>query len=237
MLREARLQAAFGQLVEPLQQGLDRAVVVDQPAGGLVADAGDAGDVVGGVTAQRLEVDQLRGLEPVALADLVGTVDERVGDAAPGHQRVDGVAHQLQAVEVAADNGDVEAALLRDPGQRADHVVGLVAVDLVDRDVERVEHLLRALDLRPQVVRHLAPAGLVLGVLDRPEGGLADVEGRGGIVGPVGEHDRQHRGEAVNGVGHLARGSAHRREREEGAVDQAVGVDEHQTAASGAGHD
>ena len=237
MLLERVLEAAFGQLIQPFQQRFDGAVVLDQLGRRLVTHAGHARDVVGGVTTQGLEIDQLRRLEPIPLPDLVGTVDECVCDATAGNQRVDRVADQLETVEVAADDRHVEPALLGDSRQRADHVVGLVALELVNGDVEGVQHLLGALDLGPEVLGHLAPAGLVLGVLDGPEGRLAHVEGRRCEVGPVGEHDREHRGEAVNGVGHLARRGAHRREREERPVDQAVGVDEHQTAASGASHE
>ena len=46
MLLKRLLEAAFGQLIDPLEDGLDAAEVLHQLGRGLVADAGDARDVV-----------------------------------------------------------------------------------------------------------------------------------------------------------------------------------------------
>ncbi len=46
VLLEVVLEPALGQLIDPLQNGLHRAVVLDQLGGGLVADPRHAGDVV-----------------------------------------------------------------------------------------------------------------------------------------------------------------------------------------------
>src|SRR4029077_2380198 len=133
----------------------------------FVPDAGDAGDVVGRVAPQSLEVDQLGWLEAVALADLVGPVDESVRDARAGHERLDGLRHELQAIEVAGNDGDRVASFLSEPRQGAYQVVRLVTLDGVDRSRDCLEQLPHLFDLRTQVVWHRAPARLVFLVLLR----------------------------------------------------------------------
>ena len=86
VLFEGLLQPSLRQLLDALEDCLHRPEVLDELGGGLVADAGHPGDVVGRVPPQRLEVDQLRRLEAIALPDLVGSVHECVRDPAPGHQ-------------------------------------------------------------------------------------------------------------------------------------------------------
>ena len=83
---DRRLEPALRQLVNTLQQRLHRSEVLHELGRGLVPHPRHARDVVGRVAAQRLEVDQLRRLEAVALPDLVGSVHECVRDPAPGHQ-------------------------------------------------------------------------------------------------------------------------------------------------------
>ena len=85
---------------------LERAVALDQLARGLVADAGNAGDVVGGVALQAVEVgDQLRR-DAVAVDHRLAVVDLRLGDPARGRHHLDeavGV-DQLEGVAVAGDD-------------------------------------------------------------------------------------------------------------------------------------
>ena len=107
------LDAALGQLVETFQQRLDRAEVLDQLGGRLLPHPRHSRHVVRGVAAQRLVVDELRRLEAVALAHLVRSVDEGVGDAAPRHEGVDARGDQLQAVEIAGDDRRGQVLLLR----------------------------------------------------------------------------------------------------------------------------
>ena len=231
MLLKRLLEAAFGQLIDPLEDGLDAAEVLHQLGRGLVADAGDARDVVGGVAAKRLEVDQLRRLETVPLSDLVRSVYKGVGDTAAWHERLDRFGHQLQAVEVARHDRDGVTALLTDARERADDVVRLEALDRVDRDRERLEDLAHLLDLRAQVVRHGAPAGLVLLVLLRPKSGGRQVERGSRELRAGGQDDREHGCESVHGIGHLPVRRAHRRQCEKRPVDEAVGVDQNQAPA------
>ena len=228
---DRRLQPAFWQLVHPLQQRLHRSEVLHELGRGLVPHPRHARDVVGRVATQRLEVDQLRRLEAVALPDLVGAVYERVGDAAPGDERLHRVGDELEAVQIARHDRDRVPSFLRDPRERADEVVGLEAGHAVDGDRESGENVAHLLDLRPQVVRHGPPAGLVLDVFLGPEGGRADVESGHGELRPRGQDDGQHRRESVHGVGHLPVRRAHRRQGEKRPVDEAVGVDQDNLSA------
>ena len=214
-----------------LEDGLHRPVVLHQLGGGLVADAGDTWNVVGRVTAQRFEVDELRRLEAIALANLVGSVHERIRDPATRHQRLDRFGDQLQAVEVPRDDRHRMAALLGDARQRADDVVGFEARDAVDGDRERFQDLTNLLDLRAQVVRHRAPPGLVLRVLLRSECRRREVERRHGELRARGQDDGEHGGEAVHRIGHLPVRRAHRRQGEKCPVDEAVGVDQNDAPA------
>ncbi len=229
---ERGLEPALGQLVDSLEQGLDADEVLDQLGRRLVPHAWYAGDVVRRVPAQGFEVNQLRRLEAVALPDLLGAVEERVRDAAPRHERLHRLGDELEAVEVAGDDGHGVATLLSDARQGADHVVCLEALDSVDRDGKRVQHLADHVHLRPQVVRHGAATCLVLLVFQGPERGFPKIEGGDRVLRPRGEDDGQHRGEAIDGVGHPAIRGAHGGQREKRAVDEAVGVDQNQPPAS-----
>ena len=223
---ERGLQPAFGKLVHPLQEGFDGDEVLNQLGRRLVADARDPGNVVGCVAAQRFEVDQLRGLEAVSLTNLIRPVQEGVGDAPSGDQRFHGLGHQLKTVEVARDYRDRVAALFGDASERADDVVGLEAFDSVDRDRKGFEHLADHFDLRAQVVGHGTPAGLVLLIFLGAECGLAKIEGGDRVLRARGKDDREHRREAVDGIGHLSVRRAHRRQGEKSSIDEAVGVDQ-----------
>ena len=233
---ECGFQPALGQLVDTLEQGFDADVVLDQLGGRLVADARHARDVVRGVAAQRFEIDELRRLEAVTLPHLVGAVDEGVGDASARHKSLHRLGDELQAVEVAGDDRDRVASLFADAGKRADDVVGFEAFDAMDGDRERLEHLAHHVHLRPQVVGHGAPSGFVLLIFLGAKCGFAKIEGGDGVLGSRRQHDRQHRGEAVDGIGHPAVRGAHRRQGKKCPIDQAVGVDQDEAPASSLRH-
>ncbi len=99
-------------------------------------------------------------------------------------------------------------------------------LNLHDGDPERLQHLPDQRELLPELVRGLLPLGLVLRVLLEAHGRGPLVEGHGDPVGPLlREELDEHRGEAVDGVGHLAGGGGERGgEREEGPVGEAVSV-------------
>ena len=116
-------------LVDALDQLRERTELVDPLRGRLLADAGDARQVVGRVAAQGGEVGVLRGRQPVLLDDLLRGEPGQLGDALGRiqHRRVLG--DQLEGVAVAGDDQHLEALGLGLGGERGDDVVGLEAVD------------------------------------------------------------------------------------------------------------
>ena len=74
--------------IEPSTR-LEVAEALEQVAGRLVADAGDAGDVVGGVALEAVEVGDALGRDAVAVDHRLPVVELGVGDAAPGRHDLD----------------------------------------------------------------------------------------------------------------------------------------------------
>ena len=89
-----------GHLVEVGVDALEAAELHQQVGGGLLTDAGNPGDVVGGVALEADEVGYLGGVDAVALADPLGGVDDHVGDAARRHHDADVVGGQLEGVAI-----------------------------------------------------------------------------------------------------------------------------------------
>jgi hypothetical protein len=170
-------------LVEAREQLVERPELADELGGGLLPDAGHARDVVGRVALERLVVDHLVGPQAEPLVDPLHVVDDRVLDAGAGGHQADARRDELEHVEVDGDDRGLEVVpsveLLRD---RADDVVGLEAGQLVDGDTQRLDHLADLGELVAQVVGHLRPRALVLGVLLVPEGGPGQVERDGQVV-------------------------------------------------------
>jgi hypothetical protein len=224
-----------GDLADPVDQLGQRAELPDPLGRRLLADAGDAGQVVARVAAQRGEVGVLGRGQAVLLGHFLRREPRHVADADPGHQHGHLVGDELQRVPVARDDEDVHV-----PGglggQGGDHVVGLVPGHRQLGDAQRVQDLGDQAELAPEVGRRLLAVGLVLDELLVPEGGLAAVEGHGHVRGPlVGDHLDEHRGEAVDGVGRLpGRGrEVLGGKREEGPVGQRVPVQQQQPPPGG----
>ena len=72
----------------------------DELGGRLVADAGNARNVVGRVALQRLEVDHLVGPQSVPLTDELFVVDDRVLKTLAGRHQLDARCHELKRIEV-----------------------------------------------------------------------------------------------------------------------------------------
>ena len=210
----------------------ERVVLLQQPDGGLGADAGDAGDVVAGVADKRLVIDNLVGAHAELLHDRIVVVNLRLrAGAVVGKLDADVVVHKLQDVLVSGDDEHGHALLRRLPGDGADHVVGLVAFTLQNGHVERLHDLADALNLDIQLVGHLFARAFVVGIqlvaLGQPL-----VEGDGEVLGRiVGEQDvQQGAGEAVGGVGRLARlrGERVQREGKKDPVSQGVAINKNE---------
>ena len=86
--------------------------------GGLVADARDAGDVVGRVALEADEVGDQLGRDPVALDHALAVVDPRVGDPARGRHDPHAVVDELVGVAVAGHDHHGDARRLA-PARRA----------------------------------------------------------------------------------------------------------------------
>ena len=217
------------QVLDVGHQLLDGAVLRDELRGRLVAHAGHAGDVVRGVALERHEVQIGGGRDPVALQHRGLVVDHDVADALAVEHDPDPGPHELEEVAVRGHDGGLDAPLGGADGQRAQHVVRLVAVhDAKDGDLQRLQDLLDEPELGPEIPGHLRPSGLVLGVLLQAHGGRARVERHGDEVGLLlGQQLDEHRGEPVDRVRDLTGAGGQRgRQREERPIREAVAVEQ-----------
>ena len=119
-----RVTGLAGDLVDPVDQGGQRPELLDPLGRGLLADAGDAGQVVAGVTAQRREVGVLRRRQAVLVLDLLRGESANVADCRGVVEHGDVVVDELERVAVAGDDEDVHAVLGGLGGEGGDHVVG-----------------------------------------------------------------------------------------------------------------
>ena len=239
LLRDARLVGELGDVLPPRRRELvrvrdhllERAVLRDQLAGGLVADPGDARDVVRRVALQADEVRHLVGPDAVAQLDPLRRVDVHVGDAARRHHQRDVRRAELEGVAVGRDDRRLDAGLVRAGRERRDHVVRLPALELEVAVAERLDDRPEVRELLAQEIRHRPPALLVddvRGLGDRGPVRRARVPGDRDALRPVvGEQLEEHVREAEERVRREA--VARRellREREERAVGEVVAVDE-----------
>jgi hypothetical protein len=143
------------------------------------------------------------------------------------------VVDELEPVEVARDDHRVDAGGSGPLSEGADDVIGLVALELADRDVHHRGDLADDRELRAQVVRHARSALLVLGVRVESELRLADVEADHRVVGLHVLHPAQDDlEESEDRVHEEAVRQRERREREVAAIDEARPVDEHEERSS-----
>ena len=193
----------------------------------FLADAGHAGDVVGSIAHQALDVDELRRLDAVFLADGGGVHGK--GLLVGGQQNGGGIVHQLQTVPVAGGQQGGAARSLAGGGQRAQNIVGLPA-GLADLHKAQVgQKFLQHRHLLGQLLGHAVAGGLVAVVGVVAEGGRALVPGDGDSVRLVGRQQvEQDILEAVDGVGVAAVLGRQQLDAEKRAVDQAVAVQYHQ---------
>ena len=207
----------------PRQHSLQRAELLEQRRGGLLADAGNAGDVVDLVAREGEQVgDQVRRDAPLLL-DLGGAVPLLVHAVVAA----DAAVHELQEVLVAGDDHHFPPQRAGAARQSRDHVVGLPPRQSHRGHVERLEHPPHQRELRPQVLRRCAAGGFVLGV-DLAARLFALLVERDGQVrrAPLADGPQQHGGEAVDGVGGDALAGREVRQRVVGAEDGVRAVDE-----------
>jgi hypothetical protein len=123
----------------------------------------------------------------------------------------------------------VTSGLTRLPGQRADHIVGLEALDVEDRDAQRRARLMDQRHLVDEIGWHRRTIRLVVGgerVTKRRSG---EIERRGDVLGRViGKQLSEHRAEAVHGVRGPPVGPGEAANRVVRAVHLLVAVDQKQ---------
>ncbi len=235
VLGQVLLALGAGDLVDAREHRLEVAEALQQLRGGLVADAGDARDVVRGVALEADEVGHELGRDPVAVDHALAVVDLRVGDAARGRHDPHAVLDELVRVAVAGDDHHRDAALLGLLGERGDHVVGLEALD---RDVAVAEGLDQRAQVRPLELEQVGPAralGLVVGrqLLAAGHPRVPDDDRRHRTV--VREDLHEHRGESEDRVGRPPVGGGDRLgKREERPIGQGVAVDQEELAGRAA---
>jgi hypothetical protein len=213
------------ELVRVLDDLLERPVLGHQLAGRLVADAGDARDVVRGVALQSDEVGDLLGTDAVAGLDAVGGVHLHVRHAPRRHHQADVVGDELEGVAIGRDHGRLDARLVRARGERGDHVVGLPALELQVAVAERLHDRAEIRELLAQQVGHRPAVGLVrLRELVAVHGARVPGDGHAARA-VVGQELEEHVREAEQRVGREALGRGQLlRQREVGPVGEVVAV-------------
>ena len=212
-------------------QRVDAAVLLHQRHGGLFSDARYAGDVVGAVAHQRLQIDHVDGRKAVGLPERLRRHILRGGLAhAGGHQLHLGVVgDELEAVLIAGDHDAVPAAGLAFAADGADEVVGLVAGQFVLGDAHRRQHLLERQHLHGQLLRHSLALRLIGRIRLVAERRLPPVEGDAQRLRLLLVQQALERGDkAVDGVGIQTLPGGQGPDAVKGAVDDAVAVKNHQ---------
>ncbi len=150
------------QLVDMGQHFLERPESGDQLPGRLVADPGDARDVVRRVALEPDEVRHLLGREAVARLDALRRVHLDVGDPARRHHQADVLGAELERVPVGRDNAGLDARFVRTGGDGGDDVVRLPALELEIAIAERLDDRAKVGKLLAQQPGHRLALGLVL---------------------------------------------------------------------------
>ena len=113
---------------------------------------------------------------------------------------------QLRQVFIAAGDDHLHALLCANASERANHIIGLYALDRQHRPTQQTHHLMNRLDLAAQVVRHGRAIGFVVGIQVIAKSRAAGIKNTGGIVGGILRAQRSHH---VNHDAHRA-GFLHR---------------------------
>ena len=119
------------------------------------------------------------------------------------------VLHELEGIAVAGHDHDVLSRVAGPGGERREHVVGLVTLQVEARDAEGVENIADHRELRREQIGDRVPVGLVLGddvVSEGPLGTVPRDRDPARVMG-LKEVD-QHAHETVNGVGYRPVGRA-----------------------------
>ena len=229
VVREVLLALRAGDVVDVAEHALEVAVLLEQLRGGLLADPRDARDVVRGVALEADEVRDQLGRDAVAVDHRIAVVHLRLRDpAARGHHAHAGL-DQLEEVAVAGHDHHVEALVTRPAGDGGDHVVGLESLHAHVLVAEAVHERLHVRPLLGEQVGLRVALALVLLVdlLATRHPGVPHHQR--GLHAVLGDDLHEHRGEAEDRVRGLPlRGRDGLGQREKGAINKAVPVDQEQ---------
>ena len=241
MLDQSLLELGLLHVRRGIERGGQRAVIGDQLARGLGADAEDAGDVVDRIAHQRQDVAQLLGRDAEFLDHLVAPdalrfhriehVDAAAGFDAIFQLAIGALADQLHQILVRAHDRDVPAPARGRAGIAGDHVVRL---DIGLLDHGQGEGACRIADqgeLGHQILGRIGAVGLVLVVEVVAEGMARLVEDDREMGRPVGLVEvvrqlPQHGGIAIDGAHRRAFRVGQGRQAVIGAEDIGRAVDE-----------
>ena len=205
----------------------DGVVFADEGKGALFPNARHAGDVIGGVAHQRLDLDELLRLDAVFFPD--GGGGHRFVDGALrggfGQNYADAVGDELQGVPVAGAKQHGVAVFLPLPGQAAQDIVRLVALGFQNGVAQKPQHFLYQGHLLAQLLRHSLAGALVRLVHFVAEGGRVQVEGKGdGVRLLILDELIDDIEKAVDGVGVGAILRGEQPHPVKGSVDDTVGI-------------
>ena len=203
------------------------AVAFQELQGGLLPHAGHAGNIVGGIPHQCLQIPHVIRGKAVGLLQCFRIVFHRVRDALLGEEHMGVICGELQGVPIPRDQQHVQASLFRPPGQGAQDVVRLIGGALHHGDVHLPQEVLQNGHLGPELVRRGPTAGLVFVVFQVTESGPVHVEGHGHMAGLSIHQLEEHAQKAVERARRCAVPAVHGRlEGEERPIHQAVPVDD-----------
>ena len=207
------------------------AVFLNQFSCTLGAYACHAGDIVGGVALNGLDINHLAGRYAVFLFDagFVVNRDLRLSEFGSGQTDTDMGGHQLQAVPVPGGNEAFVAGVLTGFGKGPQNVVSLEALALDEGITQIRQQFLQCGHLLGQLGRHSLALCLVSGIHLVAEGGGFQVKGNGhgvglGFVLELLEHGHK----AVNAVGKQAVFGGKKLHTVKSPVDNTVSVQNQQ---------
>ena len=206
--------------VQVLEEVFQASPLLEELEGGLLPDALDPGEVVGGVPHEGAEVHPLLRPEAVLLPKPL-----RGDEVALGVEDGDAVGDELVEVAVGGEDAHLVPLLFRLLGQGGENVVRLVAGDLEAGKPQEVHQLLDEGELPGEVLGGRGPPRLVgLVGLVAEGGGLGVKDHEDGLVPVLLQGLEEALGEAVDRLHRFAPARGEALQGEEGAVGQVVAV-------------
>ena len=196
------------ELFRVFQHGLDIAVLTKQFQSGLFADAGNAGDIVGVVPHQTLEVNDLGRRDAHLLFEFLFVHDLDFTDSLLHQDHRSRIIDQLKQIVVGGENaGGIVLCLT---AHRSDEIIRFDILHLHPGNVIAVKIIPGQLKLRHEIIGCGFSAAFVVFVEIMAERMLAGVKGNENTVG-IYDVDRllKHIGKSENGIGRNALLCAH----------------------------